>query len=221
MKTIFQIIKEIVLIATYPFGRFVSLFLKDEVSLKPTILFVETWYTKNVHHRKWKKFLEKKGFQVQIANFPIHKGTFQESAQKLKEYIDENDFSDLILVGISSGGITSLLYLEDFNGWNKVKKFISIASPFYGSPMAILTLHTKSGRELLPNSTLIADLKTRTIKNLDKIYCIHAKFDEMIPISSSILPGATNIQIDVVGHNNLHVDTRKTYEIVADIAKAD
>ena len=219
MKTIFQIIKEVVLIATYPFGRLVSLFLKDEVSLKPTILFVETWYTKNVHHRKWKKFLEKKGFQVQIVNFPIHKGSFKESAQKLKDYIEENDFSELILVGISSGGITSLLYLEDFGGWSKVKKFISIASPFRGSPMFIFNIHTKSGRELLPNSTFITKLTERKIQNLDKIYCIHAKFDEMVPVSSSVLPGAANIQIDVVGHNNLHVDTKKTYEEVEKIAR--
>jgi len=219
MKLLREVLKEIVLISTYPFGRLVSLFLKDEVSLKPTILFVETWYTKNIHHRKWKKFLEKKGFQVQIVNFPIHKATFKESAKKLKDYIEENDFSDLTLVGISSGGITSLLYLEDFGGWNKVKKFISIASPFHGSPMFIFNIHTKSGRELLPNSTFVTKLTERKIQNLNKIYCIHAKFDEMVPTNSSVLPGATNIQIDVVGHNNLHVDTKRTYEEVARIAQ--
>jgi hypothetical protein len=219
MKTLFQIIKEIILFFSYPFGTLVSLFLKDEVRQKPTILIVETWYTKNVHHRKWKKFLEEQGFQIQIVNFPIHKGTFEESAKKLKDYIEENDFSELILVGISSGGITSLLYLEDFGGWSKVKKFISIASPFYGSPMAIFSLQTKSGWQMLPGSKLTKEIKKRKIKNLDKIYCIHGKFDEMVPVKSSVLIGATNIQIDIVGHNNLHVDTKKTYEEVARIAQ--
>lgn len=219
MRILFQILKELLFVITYPFGFIVSFFLIHDAHTTTTILIVETWFTKNIHHKKWETLLKRRGFDVHIVNFPIYKGTFEESAKKLKEYIDENEFSNIVLVGLSSGGITSLLYLEDFDGWGKVKKFISISTPFYGSPMAFFTLLTKSGQELLPTSKFVQEMKERKVKNLDKIVCIQAKYDEMVPEKSAALKGARTITLDVIGHNNLHLDTEEAYEIVASIAR--
>lgn len=219
MRILFQIILELWHILTYPFSFIISLFIPRRHNPNTTVLIVERWFTRNVHHKPWKIYLEKKGFDVHAINFPIYRGSFDDSAERLKEYIDENDFTDIVLVGISAGGITALLYLEDYSGWEKVRKFISVGTPFYGSPMTFFTSFTKSGRELLPISTLVQNMKERKIQKLDKIVCIQAKYDEMVPRDSTALKGAKKIQIDVIGHNNLHLATGQTYETIANLAK--
>lgn len=219
MRILFQIILELWHILTYPFSFIISLFLPRKHDTNTTILIVERWFTKNAYHKQWKAYLEKKGFDVHAINFPIYRGSFDDSAKELKEYIDENDFTDVVLVGISAGGITSLLYLEDYSGWKKIRKFISVGTPFYGSPMTFFASFTKSGRELLPISGFIQNIRERKIKNLDKIVCIQAKHDEMVPMESSALSEAKKIVLDVAGHNNLHLASQETYETIVGLAQ--
>lgn len=220
MKIIKDLVREIFLIVTYPFGRIFSLFFSiPATEPQQTVVMVERWFNNHPYHKLWKRYLEKEGFEVYIVNFPIYKGSFEESAVKLKEYIDSLSLNNIVLVGISSGAITSLLYLQHQNGWNNVQKFISLGAPFKGTPMAFFLSFTKSGRELLPINNFIKKLSNEEVINKDKIICLRSKFDEMVPGWSSVLNGVRTETIEVAGHNNFHLNSAETYSKVAELAK--
>ena len=71
---------------------------------------------------------------------------------------------------------------------------------------------------LLPVSPLIKKISKYTILNPEKIYCVRAKFDEMVP-TGSVLPGTHKITLNVIGHNNLHIRVRATYRKIMEFAR--
>ncbi len=182
------------------------------------IVIVERWLSLNIRHIFWKRYLERRGFRVYLINLPLWRRDFSDSSMKLSEYIDQFQLSDIILVGISSGAISALLYLQEKNGWRKVKKFISIGAPFNGTYAILFLSFLPSGRELLPGSKLIKKIQSYSNFDPGKVICIKAKFDEMVP-SGSILKGAKKITLNIFGHNNLHLHNKKTYKIIIENAK--
>lgn len=213
----FQLFEEFILIIAYSPLGFIRVFLKEKENIhdpkKPTIVIVERWFNRNLLHEIWKKYLSEKGFNVYMKNFPLQNGAFEESAKNLRKYINEGRLKDIILVGISGGALTALTYLQKLNGWNNVKHFITVGAPLKGTYATIPLTMFKSGRELLPKSNFLKNINS-DIKNLNKITCIQAKFDEMVPSWSSYIEGAEKIVIDVAGHNNLHMTCKETYETV-------
>lgn len=219
---VFEFIKEVFLVVYYPFASITNLFIrtaKASSENKKPIVMVERWFNSNPMHKHWKRYLEKQGFDVYLINFPIYKGTFEKSAEKLSEHIESLNLKKIILVGISSGGLTSLLYLEHYKGWEKVEKFITIATPFRGTPMAFFISFVKSGSELLPRSDFMKKFQTIEVSNKNRIVCLKAKFDEMVPSWSSCLDGVKTETINKVGHNNFHLNSEYTYKRVAEISK--
>lgn len=213
---------EVFLICIYPLSGIIVNFIpkKKFESTKDgrIIVIVERWLSFNIRHLYWKYYLERKGFRVFIKNFSLWDGDFKESGLGLKKYIEQKDLKDIILVGISGGAITSLLYLQEQDGWERVDKFVSIGAPFEGTWASVFVSFTHSGRELFPNSMLVQGIKKMRLLNIGKIFCIRAKFDEMVP-SGSVLPGAGSLTLPVFGHNNLHLRIRATYRAIVEFAK--
>lgn len=197
--------------------RFVPRSVFDGKGNGRTILIVERWFNLNIRHIYWKLYLEKRGFRVYIVNFSMWKGTFENSAVKLQNYIEERGLSDVTLVGISSGAVTSLLYLEEKEGWKRVSRFIAVGAPFCGTWLAIVISFLISGRELLPKSRLIKKISKFQVSNPDKIICIRAKFDEMVP-NGAVLPNTKAVTIKAFGHNNLHIRISQTYRKIIEFA---
>lgn len=197
--------------------RFVPRSVFEGEGTGKTILIVERWFNLNIRHIYWKLYLEKRGFRVYIVNFSIWKGAFENSAVRLKKYMEKRDLNDVTLVGISSGAITSLLYLEEKEGWKRVSRFIAVGAPFHGTWIAIIISFLKSGRELLPKSRLIQKISALKLSNPNKIICIRAKFDEMVP-TGAVLPNTKGITIKAFGHNNLHIRISGTYKKIIEIA---
>lgn len=212
-------IKELLITLSYPlyhlFGRFVP---KNEKDTSKTIIIVETWFNPHPLHLKWARYLEEKGFHVRVKNFPIHKESFNDKAKSLKEFIDQSHFNNVILVGVSAGGITSYTYLQQFGGWDRTHKFISVGSPFHGSKLAYLISFIKSGRELIPGSEFLKKLMSDEVKNPEKIVCLSATLDEMVSDSVG-LTGVRKIILDEIGHNRLHLTSEKTYEQIVRLLK--
>lgn len=222
MKSFINIFSELSLIFFYPISSlFAQIVGRNELEGKgdgKVIVIVERWLSKNVKHIFWKHYLEKRGYKVYLANFSLYKGSFANSALDLKKYIEKRDLEDIILVGISSGGLTSLIYLQDHGGWERVDKFISVGAPFKGTWTALTLTLFYSGRQLLPNSSFIKKIKKYEIKNLDRIYCFRTTIDEMVPYGS-VLSGAHEMRINAIGHNNLHLGIGRTYERIAELGK--
>lgn len=220
MKTLWETLSEICSMIGYPLSFMVKQpsNTKQDIN-KPTILIVERWFNHNLFHNQWISYLRGKGFNVFFVNFPIYQGTFAESSVLLKRYISEKKLEDITLVGISSGGVTSLLYLEEQNGWQHVKKFIAVGSPLKGNSMSLFICFIYSARELLPWSSFVTKLKGMDISHPERTVCIRAKFDQLVPKSSSILAGVKEKVIPVIGHNNFHLHCRKTYEAIAEEAR--
>lgn len=188
-----------------------------EPQYQTPIIMVERWLSRNPLHFFMKKFLEKKGFIVYSINFPLLKGTFSESAEQLKLFIEEKKLSDIVLVGISNGGLTCHEYLTHYNGWEKTTKFISVGTPFQGARFGFLLFLTIARKELSPKSPYIRSLLKKPTCHTDKIYCLGAKYDEMVGHHNSFLPGAKHITIDVAGHNLLHTLWIPTLEKISSI----
>ena len=196
----------------------------DKVNPAPTqkypIIFVERWFYRNILHYFPKKYLEKKGFAVYSLNYPMTKGTFEDSAANLKRFIEKNNLHDAILVGISGGATTCLEYLQFLGGWGQTQKLISIGGSLDGSPNGKLAPFVKSLKELIPESEYMKHLHSKPIENLDKITTITAEVDNIVPTKLGQLDGATNIVLDMVGHNLLHTIWTPTYYLVAKIAES-
>ena len=67
----------------------------------PVIVIVERWLSLNISHIFWKRYLERKGFQVYIINLPLWRKDFADSSKKLASYIEKYNLNDVTLVGIS------------------------------------------------------------------------------------------------------------------------
>ncbi len=195
----------------------------DKINPAPTqkypIILVERWFSRNILHYFPKKYLEKKGFKVFSINYPMMKGTFSDSSKNLKNFMEKNDIHDAILVGISGGATTCFEYLQFLNGWERVRKFVSIGGSLYGSPYGKITPFIKSVKELIPGSDYLKRLHSRPIKNLDNITTITARVDNLVPTKYGKIAGADNIVLDMVGHNLLHTFWTPTYDLVAKIAE--
>jgi hypothetical protein len=206
---------EFFLCISHPFLGILNRILNDKNKKSDNgrvVVIVESWLNTNYLHTFLVHFLRRKGYIVYMKNFPLQKGGFEDKADELNEFILQNNLTNFSLIGISGGAITSLCYLEKYDKWQGINKFIAIGAPFKGTPLIYPLVFLKSARQLLPNSVFLKDLKIRYPK---KIVSVYAFFDEMVPRKSSIIQDAKNIEIPVVGHNNLHMLSGDMYEEVS------
>lgn len=180
---------------------------------------VERWFTRNPLHYFLKKYLEHKGFSVHFLRFSLTNGNFAQSARYLKGYIDSKELKDVVLVGISSGGLTCYHYLTDCGGWDKTKLFIGVGTPFKGSILSFMLFGFEIKKELDPHGTYIQSVLRKPVKNAQKIYSIMAVSDQMVGHDNSYLPGSKKIVIDVVGHNLLHTIWVPTMKKIAELSE--
>lgn len=215
---------EIAIIIFYPLLAILRFFLPLKV-LNPhprqrlPIVIVERWVTQNPLHIIIKWYLEKRGWRVYLVNFTVFQGDFATSAFALKRFLQINGLSEVILIGISLGSLTCLEYLQRLGGWEKVNKFIAIGAPFHGTSMVAVFFPFRSGRESFPKSTYLQGWENENLVNKAKIFSLYARYDELVPKESSLLEGVRNQEINVVGHNNLHVWKKETFEAIDSILK--
>lgn len=224
VKLIFEIVAELLLVVCYPLiglAKFIVPLEKinPHPTKKETVLIVERWLSQNTGHLYLKTFLEKQGYRVYWTNISLVHGDFEESAVKLQSYISKHQLDNIILVGISFGAITSLLYLEDHAGWNKVKKFISVAGSFHGTPKAKLFPFFTSTKQVTPKSDFVKKLNERKLKHPENVVCINTRQDEMVPFKSALLANTKLEVVDIYGHNNLHIWSRDTFDLILKHAK--
>lgn len=137
--------------------------------------------------------------------------TFDQSARELRDYIDSHSLRDIVLIGLSNGGVTSYEYLQKHNGWKNTRLLITIGSPFGGAILGFLLFGSHVKQELDPQGAFITQLRKQKPLHPENIYCFGARVDQMVGSVNSYLPDAHHIEIDVVGHNLLHTLWKPTF----------
>lgn len=218
LEWILEVVLIIIHFPMYLLNEFLPLKLENgKPTQKYPVILVERWFRHNVFHMFPKYYLEKKGFKVYTINHTLAVGTFESSAKKLGDFIEEKKLENAVLIGLSAGGLTILEYLQNQSGWKNTHLFIAVGVPFHGSPLALLFPIFKSLQELQPGSPFFVNIYKEGIKNLDKIYTLTATSDNLVPRKYGQLAGAHNIHVDMVGHNLLHTFWAPTYKKVVAI----
>lgn len=184
---------------------------------KSHIVLLSPGFTGPILYYFFKKHLEKKGHKVTILNFSKEMRDLETAAEKLKIRLETPEFKDIHLVGISSAGLVALEYLHHHNGWSRVKKFIPVGTPFQGALASYFTYYSKAGRQLVPNSRYIKRISNIKPMNLDRIFHLIAKKDQLVPKSSSKHEHIKGIELPVVGHVRLHAFSKKTFDKISEL----
>lgn len=119
------------------------------------------------------------------------------------------------LVGHSMGGILARCYLQQRDGAAPVAACVTIGSPHHGSKLAPFAV-SKLGRELLPNSQLLARLNSGPLPAGVQFTAIYSRHDNIIvPVESARLEGADNVELSGLGHTALLFSSRTAAAVVA------
>ncbi|MEG0822828.1 MAG: alpha/beta fold hydrolase, partial [Burkholderiaceae bacterium] len=125
--------------------------------------------------------------------------------------------SQVILVGHSMGGLAAREYLRA-KGAAKVDRLITLASPHHGTVFAPFG-HGANARQMRRDSSFIARLSATPCAV--PVTCIATRSDNLVlPRSSSVLAGATEIWLDRVGHIAMTDDPRALAAVMAAIDRA-
>lgn len=132
------------------------------------------------------------------------------SAKIVREMIEENDIKNAVIIAHSKGGLIGKYLLSFFNPDGRVKKMISIATPYSGTALARF-LPSKHFKDFRKDSEIIRQLISR--KETDgKIVSISPIFDNHV-WEGSVLEGAENLTIDEKGHHKI-IYNKKLAELI-------
>ncbi len=186
---------------------------------KTPIILVHGWMTGNVLYLPFKKYLEKKGFQVFMPSFGLQMEDLHIYPKQLAKYIEDKKIKNPVIVGISTGGLVSIEYAQKIDEWKTIKKLVTVATPFKGSYAAYLSILSTSVKQLRPNSSYMKYIDESVEAHPEKVVNIVAKADQLVYRNSSTLPGIKTIIIPVIGHVKLHAFSHKTFNEIVKIAR--
>ena len=205
-KLLGNVLAEILLQPAYIITLLLNpLFSLSSTASRPTqrrpIVIIPGWFTSNLIFALLKFRLERLGFRVYVPGLGLLLHDLKQDTIRLKAYFDSQDLHHVVLVGASAGGLVSLDYLQNHNGWGRVDKFVSVAAPFRGIPPARATqFFSGSAKQMVPGSTYLQAINFPAISHQDKIVCLAAAHDQIVPRSSSFIPGAKREILPCAGH---------------------
>lgn len=202
-----------------------SFFKKGEKYInvhQPTIIAFPGWMERNSIFLRVGKFFEKKGFNFLVFknlswNTKAIKQTASEIAPRIIEISQLIYGKPIILWGHSQGGLHALELVRRL-GKQYIALCICTGTPFSGTPMATFIRFTPAGRDMIPKSPFLLQLKEEFTKNeYPPVYSFYSKLDKFVPPENSFMPFATNLELlDSLGHP--HVLFEKCYwKIIEDI----
>lgn len=160
-------------------------------------------------HERWNVF-SRLAHEISQLGHPIYVITdlgrnikdIPSSGKLVHELMDQEDIKNAVVIAHSKGGLIGKFCLANCNSDHRIKKLITIATPFGGvAPVKYIPI--RHFKELSPGSKIIEELKACVHVNRD-IVSIYPVFDNHIwPLSSAHLDGATNIQVPVHGHHKI------------------
>ncbi|MEH2231935.1 MAG: triacylglycerol lipase [Nostoc sp.] len=179
--------------------------------------------TEAVFHRMAAQ-LRLEGCSVYSLNLVPNNGDvgLDELAKQVADYVTATFAPEqrLDLVGFSMGGIVSRYYVQRLGGINRVQRFITIASPHYGTVVAYGS-RRPGCLQMRPDSIFLKDLNSDAVMlgQLD-FTSIWTPYDLMIvPANSSQMPVGSQVIVPVTLHPWMLTDPRSLAVVTAALAK--
>jgi len=140
-------------------------------------------------------------------------------AEQVRAYVETQmtDAPMIDLVGFSMGGIVSRYYVQRLGGAGRVRRFITLSSPHYGTCLAYLR-HNPGARQMRPRSAFLQDLNATVAVDFASIECLSlwTPYDLMIvPAHSSRLPIGRMDTLPVLAHPWMLTDPRSLATVAA------
>lgn len=186
---------------------------------RPPVLLIHGLNDTIKKFRKMSAYLISLGWQVYSLNLIPNNGDkcLEDLALQVLNYINKTfpPEQTINLLGFSMGGIISRYYIQRLGGINRVKNFITISSPHYGTKIAYLS-QRPGCMQMRPNHPFLQDLNTDVtmLKKLN-FTSIWTPFDLMIvPANSSEMTVSKNIALPVILHPWM-VNNSRCLQIVA------
>lgn len=173
---------------------------------KPAIIMLpgiyETWH----FMKPVIEVLHVSGYSVHvIERLGYNRGSIEEMAAVVTDYITASDVTECIIVAHSKGGLIGKYILLYHNQAVRIMGVVGLTVPFGGSRYARL-FPLKAVRMLAPKAAILGALSLDQTFNKN-IISIYGLFDPHIP-GGSYLVGAANIQLPVRGHFRIMHDRR-------------
>lgn len=184
----------------------------------PVLLVHGIFRRKNVFNRM-SIYLSSLGWEVH--SFDLKPSNARLGLDKLAEQISAyvtHHFAPnqpIDLVGLSMGGLVSRYYVQRLGGNERVKRFVTIASPHYGTWLAY-SLPFAGCVQMRPGSVFLEDLN-RDLETLSKVTftSIWTPYDFIIvPAQSSRLGMGQEIKLPIFAHAMM-VRDKKSLQAVA------
>lgn len=186
-------------------------------ALTPVVLIHGLYDTARIFD-PMRAFLEARGRRVTTPDLKPNNGNAP--LEELAAQVAGAVRGEVDLVGFSMGGLVARWYVQRQGGLKHVRRLITIASPHRGTWTAYAKGNA-GARQMRPGSAFLRDPDSdRSVLNQVRFTSIRTPFDLMIlPPSSSVVPEARNILVNVAAHP-LMVRDRRVMEIVAEAAGA-
>ena len=173
-------------------------FLQPATGPKAPILLIPGVY------ESW-RFMQPVAEHLFRAGHPVHvldklgynTGAIPTMAEVVREYLEQLDLTEVIVVAHSKGGLIAKSALVEAETFRRVRRVIALNTPFAGSRYANLFL-IRSVRMFVPNGQVIRALQANLVVNRI-ISSLYSVFDPHIP-ETSHLEGAENIVLPAIGH---------------------
>ena len=180
---------------------------------KPAVVLVHgLWNTVNTFWRL-RAYLEDRGWAVYAVGLTPNNGdiSIEQQAQQLSRFVETSlgNQRSFCLVGFSMGGLVSRFYLQRLGGWRRVRQFVGVAVPHYGSALAWLRWNA-GGRQMQPGSSFLADLN----QDMERLIAcrplwLWTPYDLLVvPAHHCCLPIGKNIRLPVATHDRMLQDPR-------------
>jgi pimeloyl-ACP methyl ester carboxylesterase len=171
-------------------------------------------------YEKW-QFLKPIAEDLSQAGHPVHvveplgynRGTVARMAELVSAYLAAADLKNVTIVAHSKGGLIGKYAMTMPGAAGRIARMVAINTPFSGSVYARFFL-VPSIRAFSPSNSALRSLAVELSVN-HRITSVYSTFDPHIP-GGSELPGAENIELDLMGHFRIIGDS-KVLEVIRSV----
>ncbi|WP_309082067.1 alpha/beta fold hydrolase [Zhihengliuella sp.] len=171
---------------------------RPEGSSKPPVVLLPGIYENWQFMHPVAEHLHRAGHPVHVVSkLGYNRGTVPAMAALVKDYLEEQELRDVVLVAHSKGGLIGKYLMTMPGAGDRVARLVAVNSPFSGSVYADFFL-APSIRAFSPRNATLRQLRENLHVN-QRITSVYSSFDPHIP-GGSRLPGAVNIELESMGH---------------------